>query len=112
MKIINDFDKFVEGAVLRGKAISTGDYKTANKLSKKLHDFYIRIKDTDGLNKLAAFLNHENENVRYYAAIYYLKYDEEVALTVLEELTKLPTIISTSAKMTLEAWRKGLLDAL
>jgi hypothetical protein len=112
MKTINNFDEFVHAAILRGDATNNGDYKTGNKLAKKIHAFYEIIKEQNNLSNFARYLNHGNESVRYHAALYYLKYDEEVARAVLEDIAGLHTITGLTAKTTLELWEKGMLTTL
>jgi hypothetical protein len=102
---------FLINSAEHGEAYSNGDYKKANKLHKKLHDLYNLVKEHEKLEIFNESLNNENENVRFWSAIFTLKFNSEIAEKILEELS-INSNIKMTAKTTLHLWKEGKLDLL
>src|ERR1043165_4128300 len=102
-----EFNTFINNAIAHGKAISEGDFKRANKINNKLRSFYHKVERSGKLNLFAPFLAHENENVRLYAASFYLQFDPEVAVEVLKDLATLPTVTASYAEIMIDLYNRG-----
>lgn len=104
-------NEFLINSAEHGEAYSNGDYKKANKLHKKLHDLYNFVKEHKKLEIFNESLNDENENIRFWSAIFTLKMNSEIAEKILEELS-INSNIKMTAKTTLHLWKNGKLDLL
>jgi len=103
---------FLLEAIEYGNAIAIGDNKKANKLHKKLHNFYDIAKEQNVVSLFEELLNEDNENIRFWAATFSLASSPKLAEKTLERLTELSSIIGLSAKTTLQLWKQGRLDLL
>jgi hypothetical protein len=106
---------FIEAALLSSKALAQGDYKTANKQAKILHNIIQEIKkgmvDKDILLEL---LNNETIAVKSYAAsdLLRLKYHEKQAEKTLNDIASSQganleeNLRIHSAKWALKKWKE------
>lgn len=113
MNIMDNIKKQViaEG-LLHHQCILTGDYRSANKAHKKLMGIYEQIKNDEKLEQLADLLEHENANVKLWAATFLLKRYTDLSVKTINSIITSGGPIATSAKLTLELWNKGMLDLL
>jgi len=111
MKKIKDVSEaltsFEESAIKHSEAIDQGDYKAANRNHDKIIEAISFLKEQDSVNHLENLLNHSSVGVRGWAATYLLPVKEQLAMTVLEEISKGSGIRSLAAETTLKEWRKG-----
>jgi len=104
-------ERFLIDSVEHGAAFSIGDNKKANRLHKKLHDLYNHAKEQGQVDVFSESLNDINENVRLWSALFTLKYNPELAVKVLEKLSK-ESNIKMTAEMSLRLWMEGKMDLL
>ncbi|APD06391.1 hypothetical protein UJ101_00854 [Flavobacteriaceae bacterium UJ101] len=97
-------EKYIELAVSHGKAWVEGDDKEANKIHGKL----MKLKETNDL-ALEDLLNHENESVKLWSAIFLLDKKNEQAVQTLQDIKDNGTSMSSTAMIMLDMWKKGML---
>lgn len=107
-KIIVDFLKY---SIEHSKAYENGEYKKANKLHKELHKLYDVVKESNQTNIFQKFIKDENESVRFWAAVFTLKVNENESIRALEELSNRSNMKMT-ALTTLNLWKEGKLNLL
>ena len=82
--------------------------KNTNILFNKMHKKFKQLKSIDGgIEKLYLMLVHENNYVRYTAAIYLLSVDENTAKKVIKELQGISKELDFSIKYLLKEWDAG-----
>jgi hypothetical protein len=107
-------DLYVESAILHHQLLLQGDRKG----SKAAHDRLIsatkkiRAQQDKGAFFLRGLLNHNDENVRLWAASHLLPLEEAPALRALKHLATNAKSwqVQTSAETTAEEWERGTLD--
>ena len=104
--------QFVDYSTEHYLAWQEGDNKTANRLNNKLINLYKKVKESEEQSIFVDFLNHKNEGVKLFSAVFLLKTNHELAIDCLNKLVELPGIISSQAKMTLYLWDRDELDLL
>ncbi len=104
-KLIN---KYIEAAILQGKATNEAKSKTGNQQYTIISKIYHQLKNDPevGLLPLVKLLNHSNDYVKLWAAAQTLSIEPKKAEKVLLELSEKPRFLGYNAKMTLEEWRK------
>lgn len=102
-------EEFVETVIKRGYELEEGDVKKANRLFDKIKSLVTKIKKLENYpEKMKELLHHENDHVKLKAAFELLPVYTEEAENVLYELSqKKGRMTTTSARITLERWRKG-----
>ena len=104
-------NEFIENAVIQGEATYSGNYKKGNKSADKLFKLGIIMKENTDIAKemLNVLLDHENINVKIWAASYALdiKFREKEAEQLLEGISMMPDIgiLSFDAEMSLKVKR-------
>ncbi len=108
-KLIN---KYIEAAILQGKATNEAKSKTGNQQYTIISKIYHQLKNDPevGLLPLVKLLNHSNDYVRLWAAAHTLSINPEKAEKVLMELSDKKPFWGFNAKMTLQEWKKGSLN--
>lgn len=81
--------QFVNYAIEHSQFYENGEGKKANRIHKKIHSLYLKIKSLDKIDVLKDFLDDEHECVRLWAAGFCLKIAPELAI---QELTKLKNL--------------------
>ena len=105
-KLAQDFSNNV---IAQTDAIRLGNSKNGNKYAKN----YIRVfkvlqsYGNEGREALVPLMWNSREDVRGMAASFLLKYRQEEALTVLQELAKGEGLVAFSAQETLKRWKEG-----
>lgn len=102
---------FLQIAAKHGAAYSTGNYKLANKLHKKLHELYDQAKLSNCQDVFKDMIDNEDESIQLWAAIFTLKLSPQLAETVLARLAENSNIKMT-AQTTLTLWRQDKLNLL
>ncbi|WP_422079429.1 hypothetical protein [Ulvibacterium sp.] len=105
-------ENFAHYAIEHGIAIGDGNHKKANKMHKFLTNIYIKANENSRSAYFLDYLDHVNENVRLWAAIFSLKIDAKAAESSLNNLSKLSTITGLTAQTTLSMWKDGKLDLI
>ena len=105
-------EKFVDAATKHTLASLEGDYKRGNRENDKLMKIYNVVKDMGKQTIFLPYLNHPNEGVRLWAAVFSLKTYPELGTKCLKDLIQLETITGLSAETTLSEWEKGNLELL
>lgn len=103
---------FLLEAIEHGKAIANGDHKQANKLNNKLQSIYVKTWKQNWQNIFGELINHDDENVRLWAATFSLKSTPDLAEKTLQELSELTNITGLTAQTTLRLWKEDKLDLL
>src|SRR3989338_3111499 len=96
----------------RQKSLSDGDYKSANKIVKKLERLYLAILEyeDDGINKLADLLIYDSPYVRIWAASGLLPYKPHEALKIIHSIKESDEPFASGfAEMILDLWENGQL---
>lgn len=95
-----------------GNALRQGDDVLANKIHGKLTKFYSKVKRQGSWEIFYQSVDNEDECVQLCSATFLLKHDEELAIAKLEELINKNCFESSSASITLDMWKKGMLELL
>lgn len=90
------------------------DPAKANRCARELYTHYIALRQTQlGRDAIASLMNHENPNIRLWAAAHSLEWAPAMATAILEELRDSDGPASFDAKWTLKEYkRKGRLSVL
>lgn len=98
-------------------AIPTAEYRRANAVFEDLHAEYKRVRDTpDGRAAIEALMTDPNLCVRVAASISALKWNSEVAVSVLRDVAVMEGEweqigkTAMNAKYSLREWEAGRLD--
>jgi hypothetical protein len=101
--------KFIEYATIEGETKLTGDYRTGNKMSKRLTKIFELIKDDMDIaqNVLGTVMRSESYRARSLAAVDALRLNilVEEAVALLEEGAKREDILGFGCEMALRIWR-------
>lgn len=102
-------DVYVAAAAKHGRATEAGDYKAANEAHDVIAPGYreLRSRGVEAQRALLPLLEHPDPGVRGWAAAHGLEFAPNQAEPTLEDLADGGSIGGSSAKMTLEVWRKG-----
>ncbi len=103
-------DKFFELAIEHGIAINVGDSKKANALHSRITKIYKKLKEENNYLPFLEGIKQENESIRHWSAVFLIKHDPILAKKILDDLSKLNSITSTKAQLTLDLWKKNLLE--
>ena len=105
--------QFVSSVIEHSQAYENGEGKKANRIHKKIHSLYLKIKSLDKIDVLKDFLDDEHECVRLWAAGFCLKIAPELAIQELTKLRKSSNFfIRTDAEITLKLYRNNEWDKL
>ena len=101
--------EFEQAAGEHGAATEEGDSARANKNFRKLARALntIRKHDEQGRDALIGLLEHEDPNVRLWAASYLFGAAPEKAVETLEAIAQGRGICAFDAKITLQEWREN-----
>lgn len=102
------FDKFVQYAAQHQAYIESGESGRANLLYKKISKMYWDAKASQQTDIFLEGLNNANAGVALWSSVFLLSTHPVIALAKLEELEKLPTIVSMSAFIAIDAYNKGM----
>jgi hypothetical protein len=105
-------EQFLNETIEYGKALAIGDSKKVNKTHKRMHNLYDQAKEINQVDLFSELLNHENENVKLWAATFSLTTVPTTAKKTLIDISMLPSITGLSAKTTLHLWEEGKLNLL
>lgn len=103
----NNTERIIQLAKEHGENILSGESKKANKIHKTLSKLISNY--NDNLPELLPLIKHKNESVRLWVASFILKNGNIKGKKILEELTHSKSIFSTSAKILLDLYEKGML---
>ena len=78
----------ITSIIIEAKATEQGDVKTGNKYSDKIRSIISFINKDYKLGNLKDLLDHDNDKVRVWVAQALLPIYEDIALNVLEEISK------------------------
>ena len=101
---------YVDAARAHGDATEKGDHKSANRCAETLGTLYKQICESGepGAQALRSLMSHRDQSVRYWAAYHCLPYAPlEVEATLAEIAKGRGTLVSFSAQITVEQWRRG-----
>lgn len=103
-------DNYINYAILHGEGTESGDYRKANHAHDQLIKVYKELKLKDPkLSCLKPLVKHDNNSVKAWAATHLLPVDEKLALSILEQLSKMNSFIGLDAEMVIESWKSGTL---
>jgi hypothetical protein len=107
-------ENFVNNAQNYGKALEEGDSELTNKKYGITSNTLKEIRDfgKEGEIALSNLRSHDNISVRYWAAIYSMKYDKRKSIKVLKAISKRSGAIAFSAEMFLEQYNNGTIEGL
>ncbi|WP_372241064.1 DUF2019 domain-containing protein [Corallococcus terminator] len=103
---------YAEAAVRQGRASLEGDFRTANAQQKTLVAVWgeLRTRGEEGQASLLRLLDHQEQDVRVWAASHALSFAPARAEEVLERACHAsPSPSRLNAEMTLREWRAGRL---
>lgn len=101
---------FEECSVKHGKATENGDYKLGNKNHDIIIACILYLYDTQQLQLLDPFLEHQDVNVRLWAALPLLTVERAKAEKTLRDVQNGPcSIYRSDAMYTLREWESGRL---
>jgi hypothetical protein len=102
---------YITSCIEHDEGTESGDYRKANRAAKKIYATVTELKKNNKLEFLFRLLDHENESVKLWSSSYLLDIDQdEQAITTLKSLIGIPkSLVSFSAKVTLDEWQKGTL---
>lgn len=98
---------FEEYSTKRGKALYSGDSKTANRCYDNIRKIVHILRDEKQLDRLAIFYNHPNTFVKSAAATYLLPVHEKESIKVLKEISKMKVFGSLDAEIIIKEWKNG-----
>lgn len=98
--------EFEDQALKHDLANRSGDYKIGNQAAKKLRNALKHIRKTNPFT-LEPMLQHENDNVRCWAAMFWLEVNEERGLRVLKEIEESGSFYSYTARLCIREWNRG-----
>ncbi|QYR21275.1 hypothetical protein KZ483_26945 [Paenibacillus sp. sptzw28] len=103
--------RFIEACSNHGEGTESGNYKKANKAAHKIFDIVTELKKQNNLEYLFKFIEHDNDSVRLWSSSYLLDIDNENrAIDTIKKLIGKPkSLVSFSAKVTIDEWEKGTL---
>lgn len=106
-------EQFVSYAISQYQALENGEGRKANRIHKKIHSIYLKLKNLDRVDVLKDFLNDEHECVRLWVAGFCLKIAPKLAEQELKRLKKSSDfLISSAAEVTLKLYRNNEWDKL
>jgi hypothetical protein len=105
-------DVYVVAAAKHARATEAGDYKAANEAHDVIAPGYreLRTRGLQAQRALLPLLEHPDPGVRGWAAAHGLEFAPDQAEPTLEALAGVDGLGGSSAKMTLQVWRKGDLN--
>ena len=109
--IENLIDRYITAAVTHREGTESGNSRLAN---RGYHEKIKTLRAIDraspeGRKVLRRLYTHADPAVRSAAATHLLHEDGEIAVAVLEEVSKGPGIVAFGAEMVLKEWRAGRL---
>ena len=104
-------EQFVSYAISQLQALENGEGRKANRIHKKIHSIYLKLKNLDRVDVLKDFLNDEHECVRLWAAGFCLKIAPKLAEQELKKKSE-DFFISSAAEVTLKLYRNNEWDKL
>lgn len=111
MKRVESIDQalklFEEYAIKRGRALYSGDSKTANRCYDNIGKIVQLLRDEKQLARLAVFYNYPNAFVRLAAAAYLLPVFEKESIKIMKEVSKESGIASLDAEIIIKEWKNG-----
>ena len=105
--------RYAKAAMAHGRATEAGDHKKANRAYDELAAIYreLRRRGPDAQRALLPLLNDPEPGVCAWAASHALEFAPVEGEPVLRALESIPkSLVSFSAKMTLQQWREGKLQ--
>ena len=105
-------EEYIKLAIEHGETTLSGDFKTGNKAHSRMMKIIDKIKlsESEIRKQFMNLMNHENDSVKIWTAVTLLKTCEKDALSVLKRVAeKSKDIFALNAKMTIDAWHKGML---
>lgn len=109
--IENLIGRYITAAVAHGEASENANSRLANRsYHKKIKALHALDRASpEGRKVLRRLYSHPDAAVRSSAAAHLLHEDGEIAVTVLEEVSKGPGVVAFDAEMVLREWRAGRL---
>ena len=100
---------FERSCIIHGDATESGDYKTANKHHQIIIKSILQLYNNGDLMKIENLLNHKNVSVKLWSAGMLLPFRSSLCEKILKEISKANGMVSFSAEITLQEWKKGTL---
>jgi hypothetical protein len=107
--------KYIEYAIKHEEFTLNGDYKNGNKAHKKLSNTLekIKLENKEVKKEFYDLLYFENDSVKLWTAITLIETFENKCIRILTDIIKNNnSILSVSAELTLDAWKKGMFKNL
>jgi hypothetical protein len=103
--------QYRQAALLHGQATAAGNYQVGNQQYDQLLAIYLDLKrkGATAVASLSALLHDKDNTVACWAATHLLPYQEALAVATLTRIADTSGIVSFTATMTLQEWRKGCL---
>lgn len=102
--------QFISYAVEHSLFYENGEGKKANRIHKKIHLLYLKIRELDKADILKELLDDEHECVRLWAAGFCLEIAPDVAIRELKKSSNF--FIRTDAEVTLKLYQNNEWDKL
>lgn len=106
----NTIETYISGAELHGVGTNGGDSEKTNLGYSILNEAYQLLKKDNLLSRLKPLIEHNNVSVRLWSSSHLLHINSEVALPVLEAISKGSGLSAFDAKMTIKKWKEGTLS--
>lgn len=100
---------FAEAATEQAKAMENGDYKKAKKHYKIMANSVRVLRETYNIKNISNLLDSKSTGARLWAATFLLPVFENEAMQVLQQIANEKGILSSTAKTTIDKWKKGIL---
>ncbi|MFC5047669.1 hypothetical protein ACFSTE_05955 [Aquimarina hainanensis] len=100
---------YIEGFKASKQASDKGDFKTNNSIMiNQVNPAFDYLKGNNELIRLVKFLESEEYDVKQSIAVALLPYYEEIAIAVLEDISKMNVPLNSfKAKIVLKKWRES-----
>lgn len=98
---------FEKASVKHAEATEQGDYLTGNKCYQQITKAASFLKNEHAISALQEHLYHPSTGVRLWAACYWLPVNESEGIEILQEIASKSGILSLTAEVTINEWRKG-----
>jgi len=111
--IAQDVAAYVAAAQRHGRATMAGDARAADAAYREIAQRWDKLSAHAAAWRpsFLALLGDDNAWVRLWAASHALHLDESRALEILKSLARVPGVLGTDARMTLEVWSQEALRA-
>nr|WP_298793786.1 hypothetical protein [uncultured Allomuricauda sp.] len=105
-------NEFLNYAIEHEEKVNEGNHEEANRIHNALTKLYKKSTEQINSDIFSEFMNHDNENIRLWSAVFTLNTDATKAKEVLNQISKSSSITALTALTVLDMWEKGMMDLI